>query len=53
MQSTTQKSLGFGRKLIPYFTEGSVSRLAGVGGRESRRQAYTDVFTQHLYSIVH
>ncbi|MBE0434541.1 MAG: hypothetical protein IBX56_01915 [Methylomicrobium sp.] len=25
--------------------EGAVTRLTGVGGRESRRQAYTDVFT--------
>jgi hypothetical protein len=33
--------------------EGSVARLAGVGGRESRRQAYKDVFTQHLNSIAH
>ena len=24
---------------------GSVARLAGVGGRDSRRPAYTDVFT--------
>jgi len=28
--------------------EGAVARPAGVGGRESRRQAYTEVFTQHL-----
>ncbi|CCE24786.1 protein of unknown function [Methylotuvimicrobium alcaliphilum 20Z] len=25
--------------------EDSVARLAGVGGKESRRQAYMDVFT--------
>jgi hypothetical protein len=39
--------------MISLFLEGSVTRLAGVGGRESLRQAYMDVFTQHLNSIVH
>jgi hypothetical protein len=33
--------------------EDSVARLAGVGGRESRRQAYMDVFTQHLNFIAY
>ncbi|WP_341327447.1 hypothetical protein [Methylotuvimicrobium sp. KM2] len=33
--------------------EGAVARPTGVGGRDSRRRAYMDVFTQHLNSIVH
>ncbi len=33
------------KKLRQLQEGGSVARLTGVGGRESRRQAYMDVFT--------
>ena len=33
------------KKLLQVSEEGSVARLIGVGGRDSRRQAYMDVFT--------